>query len=188
MNDLETIKAKKKLRRNLENNQWRLGECQPEETSELIIYCYDPFDTKQLSMAGLTKNNLIQLIAFKEPVTVISGTVSQVFSQYVLAKGNVIQKRAWELGVLAGAYAVKTSTYEQLMLKPVEAGMHRHFVILLYRNRHTGETTLRPFSLVSDKEILSIDEVKALSLPVIKRDELVNPGYFNSSPVIPIKE
>ena len=185
MDDIQAYKAKKKLRKKLSNKSWNLEGFHA--TSALVVnaYVYDPFDTNEVALVGFTEQDLDRLKQIDEPIEVICGAVDQQFKRYVEAIGKQVKKRVEELGILLGLYMVNTASYQTLCANDKPG--HRHFIILLYRNRHTNECTLRPFSLVSKEEILHSDAVKQYAQSVISRDEVVNPGYFNSSPILPIR-
>lgn len=185
MDEIKAYKAKKKLKKKLMNRSWKLEGFHAKEEVVIRGYVYDPFDSQTLSMAGFTQADIEGLEKIREPVEVISGAVDQQFKSYVSAKDKQIKKQVELLGMLTGLYMVNTKTYISLM-KNQEHG-YRQFIVLLYRNKHTGEATLRPFSLVSQQEFLDGDQVKAYASQVIARDEIVNPDYFNSSPVVPIR-
>lgn len=185
MNDIEAYKAKKKLKKKLINRSWKLEGFHAKTEVLVRAYVYDPFDSETLSMAGFTLNDIEGLKKIKEPVEVICGAVDQQFKSYVSANEKQIKKQIELLGMLTGLYMLNTKTYTSL-LNNQEDG-YRQFIVLLYRNKHTGEATLRPFSLVSKEEFLDGDQVKEYARQVIARDEIVNPGYFNSSPVVPIR-
>ncbi len=185
MDDLQAYKAKKNLRRKLSNKSWNLEGFHAKADLVINAYAYDPFDTKEVALVGYTNQDIERLKQIKEPIEIICGAVNHQFTRYVAASEKQVKKRIEELGILLGLYMVNTSSYQTLCGN--DSPGHRHFVILLYRNRHTNECTLRPFSLVSKDEILDSDTVKQYAQSVISRDEVMNPGIFNASPVVPIR-
>ena len=186
MDDIQAYKAKKKLRKKLNSKSWNLEGFHAESDVVIKVYAYDPFDSDEVALAGFTGQDLDRLKQIKEPIGVICGAVDQQFKHYVEASEKQIRKRVEELGMLLGLYMLNTSSYQALCANDNPG--FRHFIILLYRNRHTGECNLRPFSLVSEEDVLSAEAIKQYAQPVIVRDEAVNPGFFNTSPVVPIRE
>lgn len=185
MDDIQTHKAKLNLKKLLSNKSWNLEGFHANSDLVVNAYAYDPFDTGEVALAGFTEQDLVRLKQIKEPIEVVCGAVDQQFKRYVMAPEAQVRKRIEELGVLMGIYMVNTSSYQALCAK--EKTGHRHFIILLYRNRHTNECTLRPFGLVSQEAILGAVTIKQYAQPVIARDEVANPNYFNPSPVVPIR-
>ena len=185
MDDIQAHKAKKKLKKMLSSKSWNMEGFHANSDKAINAYVYDPFDSKQIALAGFTEQDLVRLKQIKEPIEAVCGAVDQQFKRYVNASGGGIRKRVEELGVLIGIYMVNTTSYQTLCAN--EKDGHRHFIILLYRNRHTNECTLRPFGLVSQEPILEAELIKQYAQSVIARDELANPSYFNSSPVVPFR-
>ena len=188
IDDLQAHKAKQKLKMQLKNANWKLQQCDSSENFEMMLYCYDHFDTEQMMLAGLRDSDIKRLTEMKQPMDIITSAVDATFVEYASAKNDKIQrKRAETLGMVSALYAINTSTYQKLKSTPLPEGKTKHFIVLLYRNKFTRECNLRPFSLMSETSILSIDDVKRASLPIIHRDQEVNPGFFNLSPVVSLK-
>lgn len=187
MNDFTAHKARKALKKRLKGQNWAMRSFTPEEEPMIMMYVFDPFDSQEMATAGLYQGQLPEYERIPEPVEVVCDGLVRSFKSYVGATESQVSKRVQELGILMGAYMVKTQTYQALKAQQVDAGNHRHFVILLYANRYTGETNLRPYSLVSAEQILSTSDVKYSAGEIIERDELLNPGHFAKSPVVPIK-
>ncbi len=187
MDDIQAHKAKKTLKRRLKKHNWVLQDFDPNSKIAITAYCYEPFDSQELAMCGLTSRDIELMSNIDEAIEVISGSVGHAFQQYLAAMSKQLKKRTEELVILLELYMVNTSTYQQLINRKQE-GKHLHFIVLLYRNKYTEEVNMRPFSLLSDKQVLSIDEIKSYAASVIGRDEKINPGFFNSSPVVPITE
>lgn len=185
MDDIQAYKAKKKLRKKLNSKSWNLEGFHAKSDLVIKAYAYDPFDSDEVALVGFTNQDLDRLKQMKAPIEAICSAVDQQFKRYVEASEKQLRKRVEELGILLGLYMLNTASYQTLCAN--DGSGYRHFIILLYRNRHTGESTLRPFSLVSKEEVLGTDAVKQHAQSVIARDEVVNPGFFNSSPVIPFR-
>lgn len=188
MDEVTRQRAKKALKKQLKAANWNLQDYDSSQDIEMMVYCYDHFDTRQMMLAGLRQSDINQLAKFKQPMDVVATAVDGAFIDYAQSKSEAIQRKRTEvLGMLSGLYAINTNTYQKLLATQKAEGMFRHFVILLYRNKHTKECNLRPFSLVSDKSILSQVDIEKAAIPVIKRDEEMNPQFFHSSPVIRMK-
>ncbi|WP_152456575.1 hypothetical protein [Microbulbifer sp. THAF38] len=185
MDDIQAYRAKKKLKKMLSNKSWNLEGFHAKSDLVVNAYLYDPFDTGEVALAGFTEQDISRLKQIKEPIEAVCGAVDQQFKRYVMAAGAQIRKRIEELGILMCIYMLNTASYQTLCAK--EKTGHRHFIILLYRNRHTNVCTLRPFSLVSQEAILDVEMIKQYAQSVIARDEVANPSYFNASPVVPIR-
>lgn len=185
MDDIQAYRAKQKIKKLLSSKSWNLEGFHANSDLVVNVYTYDPFDTGEVALAGFTEQDISRFKEVKEPIEAVCGAVDQQFKRYAVATGSQIRKRIEELAILMGIYMVNTASYQTLRAN--EKTGYRHFIILLYRNRHTNECTLRPFGLVSQEEILCAETIKEYAQSVIARDEVANPGYFNASPVIPIR-
>lgn len=188
MNEFNAHKARKALKKRLKEHNWTMRSFTPDDEPMIMMYVFDPFVSQEMATAGVYQGQLADYESIPEPIEVVCDGLAKSFRSYLGATEQQLAKRIEELGILMGAYMVKTQTYQALQAQRVDAGNSRHFIILLYANRHTGETNLRPYSLVSPKQILATSEVRSSAAQIIERDKTVNPGHFVKSPVVPIRQ
>lgn len=184
MDDLSRHKAKKNIRRELQKSNWDLQSYESHEDIEVMIYIYDPFDTKEIMMAGLRTKDVERLSKFEHPMEVITGSVESAFQSYITSSNERVRAQRTEiLGSTLGLYMLNTKTYSKLMSTAVRPGDYRQFIVLRYKNKNTVEMSLRPFSLVSKSKVLEPEEIYHMSQEVIERDEEKNAKFFNLAPV-----
>lgn len=187
MDDIKARREKKKLKKELSENNWAM-EVFEDSHLKMMVYCYDHFDTGEMHLAGLRQDDIDNLTQIEQPMDVICGAVGSAFIDLTQANsGKLVRQRSKVMGAACGLYAVNTETFTKLMGTTKNETQHRHFIILMYRNKFTKEFSLRPFSLISEKSVLSTDDIKRFSQPIIQRDEEFNPGFFCPSPVIALR-
>lgn len=189
MNDLDKQRSKKKVDHELREANWELRAFESQKDLEIMLYFYDHFDSGELILAGLRKQDLAALSAVSHTMEDIKNSIEAAFRSYV-GEASKKAKTSWTevIGGMLGLYMLKTKTYSKLKtITPAEEEM-RHFLIIRYKSEHSDISSLRPFSIISKSSVLSPEEVKAQAIEVIKQDERTNAGYFNFNKVVKLRE
>lgn len=188
MNDIEKYKAKKQLKAELKKANWQLQLFNDGTEFDLMLYCYDALDTKKMVLAGLCSKDITYLSSKNYPIEVLASSVNSAFESYNTAKNSKAeQKNANFLSVLSSMYALNTETFKKLLNTTNPEQKTKHLIVMLYRNKHTSECNLRPYSLLNGNKVLTLSEVKQASQPIISRDKNLNPHFFDLSPVIKMR-